>query len=193
MKWVGLATLALALVVGAFVWQGDRRTQAAEQAERQAQDHARRADAERREAEGAEAQALAAAARVAKADAEVTRLSALVAQFRAKSVALPGPEPLSNVGLAGLDTLKDALIEAQATEIVELKGQVALERQRGDHHKAEADARFQHARCLELALEAQKAANRGAYWRGFRHGFVAGFGSGNVTGGYVGFQVGGHR
>jgi hypothetical protein len=184
MRWPIVAVIALAIVAGAFAYHGKKIQAVATQHEQTAKNEARRADAERSRALAQETAAQEAKAAVGRADLEVARLRAVVAKLRPATpgVTLPSPEPLPAGDLASLDVAKDALIAAQDVAIQDRDKVIEALTIRGDAYRDEADARRRQVVSLELALEAQKAANRGALWRGRLQGVAGGLALGFCAG-----------
>lgn len=183
-----VVVLALAAAAfGAGYFTGARAgAAAASNAEIEANRHRETADAAVSAARKAEAAEAEARALVLDADARAARAAAIVAKLRAELRSVP-QEPTQNEpsGQDGLAAMVEALTEQTLAQQEQLKARdeliLGLEKQR-DLWRGAHDARFQEAQALRVALEAQKAAVKGALWRGrvqgFAFGFAVGFGAG---------------
>ena len=187
---VTVALVALGIVASAWgigYLQGARSGEAkATQAEQQAQEHKGRADAQAEAARKADALQAQAQADKAKADAEAARLRAKLARAMA---AEPAGNPVHGACLHApvdtpdvVDSLKDALIEAQEAQIAARDREIVLITTSRDAWKAAHEDRQRETVALRLALDGQKAAVNAALWRGRLQGFAVGIASGYLAG-----------
>jgi nitrogen fixation protein FixH len=185
---VGAAVL-LALVASAWgvgYLQGARSGQARSiEAEKQSQEHKGRADAAVEAARRAQADEAQARAQLADADAKAARAAEVVAKLRNRPVPDSGVVPPADPGPLGPVALIDALtsqVEAEQVRVAARDAAIlSLEAQR-DGWKRAHDERHKETVSLRLALEGQKAAVRGALWRGRVQGFAVGIASGYLAG-----------
>lgn len=185
---IGAAVL-LALVASAWgvgYLQGARSGQARSiEAEKQSQEAKGRADAAAESARRAQENEAQARAQVADADAKAARAAELVAKLRNRPVpdsgVVPGPGPVSLEPAALIDALTSQ-VEAERVRVAARDAVIlSLEAQR-DGWKRAHDERQRETVALRLALEGQKAAVRGALWRGRVQGFAVGIASGYLAG-----------
>ena len=172
--------------------QGSRAAEVrATKAERQAIEATGMADAEAAAARRAKADAAEARAQVADADARAERAAARVARLRPGAGPSPAvdpmPGPLEPLGL--VDALTEQ-VTAERARVAARDLQIASLQQQAYRWEA-AFAEERRAKVsIQLALEAQRAAAKGAearaYWRGFGMGFL----TGNATGGAAVYHLG---
>ena len=189
--WRPLGVVAL-LLVGLTVsgWavgymQGSKAAEVrATEAERKAIEATGRADAEAAAARRAKADEAQARAQIADADARAERAAARVARLRPGAGPSPAvdplPGPLEPLGL--VDALTEQ-VTAERARVAARDLQIASLQQQAYRWEAAFTEERRAKVSIQLALEAQRAAAKGAearaYWRGFGMGFL----TGNATGG----------
>lgn len=183
---IGVAVGLLASAWGIGYLQGARSGQARSiEAEKQSQEAKGRSDAAAESARRAQENEAQARAQVADADAKAARAAELVAKLRNRPVPASGVVPPADHGPlepVGLIEAMTEQVEAQQEQIRARDGLIlSLEAQR-DGWKRAHDERQRETVALRLALEGQKAAVRGALWRGRIQGFAVGIASGYLAG-----------
>lgn len=177
-----LAVIATLAVFALGYWCGAKPWTSPEVAQHVAvADHAAQA------ADSAKSQAVAVATERRAADAIVANVDAVAAVATANRddavVIQPGMTDVAQ--LQSVIEAQAALIEAQRQQIEarDRRHEIAL-REIVHWQRAESE-RHREAVALRLALEAQKAATKGAYWRGFAHGAI----TGAAVGGGIGLTL----
>lgn len=155
--------------------------------EQKASESKGRADEHAKAAVQAETVADEARQRAANAEAEARRIRAALAKRKVGGPALPGVMapvvPADAAGGLPLDLVDlSPLVAAQDKQIAALKDENAALRVALKESKAAFDAERDRANNLWLALEAQKAINKGSLWRGRIEGLAVGFAAGYVGG-----------
>lgn len=151
--------------------------------EQQAHEAKGRADVHVEASAKAEGVANQAHERAEAAEAEVKRIRAALAQPKVGTPA-PAAVPGALVPMSAPREVDDLspLVAAQDKQIAALKDENAALRAALEESKAAFAAERDRANNLWLALEAQKAASKGALWKGRIQGLAVGFAAGYVGG-----------
>lgn len=174
--------------------QGSRAAEVrATKAEREAIEATGRADAEAAAARRAKADAAEARAQVADADARAERAAASVARLRPGAGPSPAvdplPGPLEPMGL--VDALTEQ-VEAERARVAARDQQIKSLEQQAYRWEAAFTEERRAKVSIQLALEAQRAAAKGAEMRAYWRGFGTGFLTGNATGGAAVYHLRSH-
>ena len=175
--WAVLALVGLLLACGLGYYSGHKNQQI-DKALQQSQELKGKIGALQEQARIAVDQADAAAKTAAQHEATAQALKAKLAQLRAVPAA---PGVSDSMGVVG-DDLRDQIITAQDSQIAAQKDEIKGLRAALDAKDRALITSEQRARGLELALEAQKHAQRSQRWLGRIEGVAVGVAIGYVGG-----------
>lgn len=175
--WISIALVGLLLACGLGYYSGHKNQQI-DKAMAQSQELKGRVNALQEQARLAVAQADEAAKTAAQHAATAQALKAKLAKLQAVPAAPGVSDPMGVVG----DDLRDQIITAQDSQIAAQKDEIKGLRAALDLKDRALVTSEQRARGLELALEAQKHAQRSQRWLGRIEGVAVGIAIGYVGG-----------
>lgn len=178
---LGIAAFTAALSIVA--WSLEPTTpKKVEKLEQKAAEAKGKADEHAQTAAQADAKGSVDGRRVADAEAATARAKAELAALKRRMAEQPQPptpvDPAPD--LRAVVAKQDELIQAQGVQIEALKAQAVTLTTARDEWRAAFRAERDRADSLYLALEAQKAAAKGALWKGRIQGIAVGFAAGYV-------------